>query len=70
MYLYIYILLKEKAFCVSIRLKKTYLLKFDPTLFQIYDASESQFTLDSIRTHISLCPHLKRITSHRQSESE
>jgi hypothetical protein len=68
--IYISILLKEKAFYVSIQLKKTYLLKLDPTLFQIYDASESQFKFDSTpTTHISLCPHLKKITSS-QSEIE
>jgi hypothetical protein len=71
-YLYIYILLKEKAFCVSIRLKKTYLLKLDLTLFQIYDASESQFKFDSTpTTHISLCPHLKKllVVSHKMNRT-
>jgi hypothetical protein len=51
--------------CLS-GLKKTELLKLDLTLFQIYDASESQFNFDSIptptlTTHISLCPHLKKL---------
>lgn len=55
--------------CLS-GLKKTELLKLDLTLFQIYDASKSQFNFDSIptptltlTTHISLCPHLKKITT-------
>jgi hypothetical protein len=71
-FIYIYILLKEKAFCVSIRLKKTYLLKLDLTLFQIYDASESQFKFDSTpTTHISLCPHLKKllVVSHKMNRT-
>jgi hypothetical protein len=60
-FIHIYIIKRKKVFCVSIRLKKTYLLKLDLTLFQIYDASESQFKLNSTTTtHISLCPHLKK----------
>lgn len=75
--IYIYLLLKEKAFYVSIRLKKTYLLKLDLILFRIYDASESQFKFDSISiltptpTHISLCPHLKKllVVSHKMNRT-
>jgi hypothetical protein len=57
---------------MPIRLKKTYLLKLDLILFQTYMTQVKvnlSSTLVQRLTHISLCLHLKEITTS-QSESE